>query len=121
PRKSHPLLVYATMELCIGFFGIVLLFAMPLIGSIYTAWAGSGFLSMLLRGLVAGICLLPPTVLMGATLPAISRWVEATSRGIFWLGLLYGGNIAGGVVGRLVTGMFILRRHDAVVVTFVAA
>src|SRR5437773_5262967 len=120
PRKSHPLLVYATMELCIGFFGIVLLFAMPLIGSIYTAWAGSGFLGMLLRGLVAGICLLPPTVLMGGTLPAISRWVEATPRGIFWLGLFYGGNIAGAVVGSLVAGMYILRVHDAAVATFVA-
>ena len=120
PRQSHPLLVYATIELCIGLLGVLLLFAMPLIGSTYTAWAGSGFPGMLLRGLVAGICLLPPTVLMGATLPAISRWIEATSRGVLWLGLFYGGNIAGAVVGSLVTGMYILRVHDAVVATFVA-
>jgi spermidine synthase len=121
PRESHPLLVYATIELGIGFLGILLLYGMPWIGSIYTAWAGSGFLGMLLRGLVAGICLLPPTVLMGATLPAISRWVEATSSsGISWLGLFYGGNIAGAVVGSLVAGMYILRVHDAAIATFVA-
>jgi spermidine synthase len=121
PRESHPLLVYATIELGIGFLGILLLYGMPWIGSIYTAWAGSGFLGMLLRGLVAGICLLPPTVLMGATLPAISRWVEATSAsGISWLGLFYGGNIAGAVVGSLVAGMYILRVHDATIATFVA-
>ena len=32
---------------------------------------------MLVRGAVAAICLLPPTVLMGASLPAIARWTEA--------------------------------------------
>jgi spermidine synthase len=37
-----------------------------------------GHRRLLLRGVVAGICLLPPTLLMGATLPAIARWVEAT-------------------------------------------
>jgi spermidine synthase len=121
PQKSHPLLVYGTIELCIGFLGILLLFGMPWIGSIYTAWAGSGFVGMLFRGVVAGICLLPPTVLMGATLPAISRWVEASSSsGIFWLGLFYGGNIAGAVVGSLLAGMYILRVHDAAIATFVA-
>src|SRR5262245_60382052 len=52
PPKSHPLLVYGTIELCIGFFGILILFGMPWIGSIYTALAGSGFVGMLLRGVV---------------------------------------------------------------------
>jgi spermidine synthase len=74
-RRLHPLRVYALMELGIGVIGLVLLFAMPLINGVYTAWAGSGLLSMMFRGLIAGICLLPPTLLMGATLPAISRWV----------------------------------------------
>ena len=51
---------------------------MPLVGGVYTAWAGTGVVGILLRGVAAGICLLPPTMLMGATLPAIARWVEAT-------------------------------------------
>src|SRR5919205_201085 len=45
-RKLHPLRVYASMELGIGAIGLVLLFGMPLINSVYTAWAGSGFASM---------------------------------------------------------------------------
>ena len=32
---------------------------------------------MLLRGILCGLCLLPPTLLMGASLPAIARWIEA--------------------------------------------
>src|SRR5213075_3013405 len=41
-RTSHPLRVYAFMELGIGAIGLVLLLGMPLINSVYTAWAGSG-------------------------------------------------------------------------------
>jgi len=119
-RRLHPLRVYALMELTIGAIGLVLLFGMPLINSVYTAWAGSGFLGMLLRGLIAGICLLPPTFLMGATLPAISRWVETTPRGVSWLGFFYGGNIGGAVIGSLLAGFYLMRVHDITVTTFVA-
>ena len=38
-----------------------------------------------------------PTFLMGATLPVVARWIDATPRGVSLLGLFYGGNIAGGV------------------------
>ena len=40
----------------------------------------AGVVGILLRGRRRGICLLPPTLLMGATLPAISRWVEGHAR-----------------------------------------
>src|SRR5438552_6271582 len=55
-RKLHPLRVYAFMELGIGAIGLVLLFGMPLINSVYTAWAGSGITGMLLRRVIAFIC-----------------------------------------------------------------
>src|SRR5215467_2445554 len=100
PRDIHPLRLYAFMELGIGIIGLLLLFGMPLIGGAYTAFAGSGLVSMALRGIVAAVCLLPPTLLMGATLPVISRWVETTQRGVSWHGFFYGGNISGEVVGR---------------------
>ena len=35
-----------------------------------------GLPGMLLRGLLCAVCLLPPTILMGASLPAIVRWIE---------------------------------------------
>jgi spermidine synthase len=120
-RRLHPLRVYALMELGIGVIGLVLLFAMPLINGVYTAWAGSGLLSMMFRGLIAGICLLPPTLLMGATLPAISRWVETTPRGVSWLGFFYGGNICGAVIGSLLAGFYLMRVFDISTTTFVAA
>jgi spermidine synthase len=116
----HPLRVYAYLELGIGVLGLIILVAVPLVGTLYTAWAGSGMASMLLRGILAGICLLPPTFLMGATLPAISRWVETSPEGVSWLGFFYGGNIAGAVAGSLLAGFYLLRVYDVVIATFVA-
>jgi len=119
-RTHHPLRVYAFMELGIGLIGLAIFFGMPLLGGLYLAWAGSGFFGMLFRGIVAGVCLLPPTLLMGATLPAISRWVETTPTGVSWLGFFYGGNIGGAVIGSLLTGFYLLRVHDIAIATFVA-
>jgi len=59
-------------------------------------------------------------MLMGATLPAISRWVKATPEGIAWLGFFYGGNIAGGVIGSLAAGFYLLRVYDVMTATFTA-
>ena len=119
--RRHPLRVYAALELAIGLLGLVLLFAMPLVGRVYTAWGGDGIGGFLLRGLVAALCLLPPTVAMGATLPAVARWVEATPRGVAWLGVFYAGNIAGAVFGCLLAGFYLLRVHDMATATYVAA
>jgi spermidine synthase len=119
--RRHPLRVYAALEFGIGLLGIVILFCLPAAAWVYSSHVGSGFSAILLRGLFAAVCLLPPTFLMGATLPAMSRWVEATPRGISWLGFFYGGNIAGAVFGCLLAGFYLLRVHDSRVATFVAA
>ena len=116
----HPFRIYAWLELGIGVMGLLLLFVMPLVGGLYTAWAGTGVVGLLARGLAAAVCLLPPTVLMGATLPAVARWVEATPRGVAWLGFFYGGNIAGAVAGSLLAGFYLLRVYDVSVATYVA-
>jgi spermidine synthase len=118
--RHHPLRVYAWLEIGIGIIGIAVLVGMPLVSGLYTAWAGSGVISILLRGVAAGICLLPPTMLMGATLPAVSRWVRTTPDGVSWLGFFYGGNTGGAVIGSLLAGFYLLRVHDTAFATFVA-
>jgi spermidine synthase len=118
--RQHPLRVYAALELGIGVLGLLILVAMPLVGGIYTAWGGEGMFGIVFRAVIAGICLLPPTMLMGATLPAISRWVKATPDGISWLGFFYGGNIAGGVAGCVLAGFYLLRVFDVATATLVA-
>jgi spermidine synthase len=117
----HPLRVYAGIELGIGILGIAVLFLAPVVRYVYVAAVGLGIPGMLLRGLIAGLCLLPPTLLMGASLPAIARWLEATSEGAVRLGLLYGANTAGAVVGCLAAGFYLLRVFDMPTATCVAA
>ena len=119
--RHHPLRVYALLELGIGLIGIAVLFGMPYVVQIYTVNGKPGGAGILLRGALAAVCLLPPTLLMGATLPAISRWVETTPQGVSWLGFFYGGNIVGAVFGCLLAGFYLLRVHDMATATYVAA
>jgi spermidine synthase len=118
--RQNPFRVYAYLELGIGAIGVLVLILMPIIGGVYTAWAGPGLFGVVLRVVAAVIVLLPPTLLMGATLPAVSRWIEATPEGMSWLGFFYGGNTFGAVIGSLVAGFYLLRVYDTTVATFVA-
>lgn len=119
PRTWHPLRVYAALECLIGLMALVLLFGVPRIGGLYAPWAGGGLAGITVRAIATAICLLPPTLLMGATLPAVARWVEASPTGVSWLGYFYGGNTAGAVLGSLLAGYYLLRVHDVAVTTYV--
>ena len=119
--RRHPLRVYAVLELGIAAIGIATLYLVPRVSQVYTLFAGHGLPGILLRATVAAICLLPPTILMGATLPAVARWIETTQEGVSWLGLFYGGNTAGAVFGCLLAGFYLLRIHDMATAIYTAA
>ena len=120
PAHRHPLRVYAYLELGIAACGVLILVALPALSHVYVPSIGQGFIGLLLRGLLCGVFLLPPTMLMGATLPAVARWVDSTPGGVSWLGFFYGGNIAGAVIGSLVSGFYLLRVFDMPTATYVA-
>lgn len=113
-ERFHPLRVYGLLELGIGVCGILVMFGMPNVERL----AGAG---PAMRGAVCALCLLPGTLLMGASLPAISRWMQATPEGISRLGFLYGVNIAGAVFGCTLAGFYLLRVHDMPTATLAAA
>src|SRR6516162_8757871 len=74
--REHPLRVYAIIEAGIGICGILSLLGVPLIDRIYAvvgaAIGGQGAFGIILRAIISAMCLLPPTLLMGASLPAIA-------------------------------------------------
>jgi spermidine synthase len=119
--RLSPLLVYGVLEFGIGLCAVALLFVLPSVGALYVAHAEHGLASIALRGALCAVLLLPPTILMGATLPAIARWVESSPQGISWLGKLYAGNIAGAVLGCLFAGFYLLRIYDMATATYAAA
>lgn len=116
--RHHPLRAYAFLELGIGIIGILSLFGIPLMTDLYASFHGNGILA---RAVIAAICLIPPAMLMGATLPIASRFVEASPEGVSWMGFFYCGNIAGSVIGCASAGFILLRLFDMFTTAYIAA
>jgi len=114
PATARPLRRFAQLELLTGALGLATLVTIPLLGSLYVAGAGS--LGFVLRLVVTALALLPATLVMGATLPAVAPWVRSTP----WLGLCYAANAAGGAVGAVLAGFYLLRVHDVYAATAAA-
>ncbi len=112
-RTARPLFVYGVFELLIGVWAIVFIL---LIGSGETAVlallrvaTSSRMASIAVRAALAFAFLIVPVVLMGATLPLLSKFVNASGRvrGIR-IGALYSINTAGAVLGCAAAGFAIL-------------
>jgi spermidine synthase len=110
----HPLRVFAALELGIGVMALLILWGLPIVSGIYTTLGSS----LAVRLLLATVCLLPPTLMMGATLPAVSRWVSTSSAGLPWIGGMYGANLVGAVAGSLLAGFYLLRVYDMAIATY---
>jgi spermidine synthase len=117
----HPLRVFAALEAAIAAAAVIMLWLMPAAGGVYIATGGDGILAMALRSVVAAVCLLPPTIAMGATLPVVGRWVDAAPQRAAWLGTFYAGNVAGAAAGCMTAGFYLLRLYDVTTATYVAA
>ena len=79
PASIHPLRVVAALEAGIAAFGILIPLVLPYVQQAYVAMVGYGYAGVLLRATACAVVLTPPTMLMGATLPAISRWFARRS------------------------------------------
>ena len=121
----HPFRVVAALEAGIALLGLAIPLALPYIQQVYLTLAEPGAGSITLRAIVCCLVLTPPTMLMGATLPAIARWPlsparQAADSASADVGLLYMANLAGGATGTVLAGFYLLRVHDTVVATLVA-
>ena len=115
--NQHPLRLYAFIEFGIGACALLALFGMPLVDRVYIAAVGHGLPAMFTRAIVCAFCLMPPTMLMGASLPAAARWIETDAEGVSWMGLLYGANTVGAVSGCILAGFYLLRVYDLTTAT----
>jgi spermidine synthase len=115
---QHPLKTYAALELGIAACAVLVQLSLPSLNRLYIAGAEHGMPGMLWRAVLAMLCMLPATILMGASLPSIVRWAKS---GVSWWGYLYTGNIAGAVIGCLVAGFYLLRSYNMATATYFAA
>ena len=120
-RSTHPLRVYALLEIGIGLFGLLMPLLLPAVRFVYVSLVGYGTLGIVLRAVIAVVLLLPPTALMGATLPAIARRYTADRQGASGLAGLYAANTTGAVLGSLLAALYFLAVWDVWVATLAAA
>ncbi len=122
-RNPRPLALYARLEFGIAITGLAAYLLILLAPAAYVAVARvlPGPALAVLRVIVALVLLLPPTFLMGGTLPVLARFVvtsrERMGRG---LGLLYGVNTFGAVLGCFLAGFVLIGAFGLRISTFLA-
>lgn len=114
-RSRAPLKLYAYLELGIGLYALVLptliTASMPVYARLARHLEGDPALLLLVRVALGFLLLLVPTILMGGTLPVLIRYVgRSLERFGADLGILYGANLAGAVVGTLAAGFVLIHR-----------
>jgi spermidine synthase len=112
-RQARPLRLYGLLEIGVGLFCLLVPVLLPLVEMIYRALArglGLSFFAFSLAQFVLILALfLPPTTLMGATLPILSRVFATDARSLGRrVGLLYALNTFGAVVGTALAGYVLL-------------
>ncbi|HEX4354067.1 MAG TPA: fused MFS/spermidine synthase, partial [Polyangiales bacterium] len=103
-RTPDPMRFYARLELAIGAVSALTPFALELVRALYVASGDSprlgAFGANALRLVLASVVLLPPTWLMGGTLPAIARAIERErDRNRRAIAFVYAINTLGAVLG----------------------
>ena len=103
--KTRGLRVYGAIEAAVGVYALatpgLIRAAQPMLASVYQS--NAAMLPVARAGLCA-LILLPATILMGATLPVLDRWLHSSGR-TSWI---YALNVAGACCGALATGFLLL-------------
>ena len=122
----RPVRVYGVLEALVGLYCVWLPFlikaAEPLFGAFYRDYFHSFYEFSLLRFAVCGVLLLPPSTLMGATLPILVKHLARSRDSIgLTVGGLYALNTAGAAAGALVAGFVLIPAWGVHLVTWLAA
>ncbi len=112
-RRRDALRVYAVLEGLVGLYCFVTPYLFEAIEvayvAIHPALTGSPLLLRLARFVLALLVLLPPTMLMGGTLPALTRALSQRLAGLGGrVAALYGTNTMGAMIGAMAGGFLLI-------------
>ena len=112
-RVPRPLKIYAMLEMGLGILAILspMMFTVAdsLFGLFYHSILHSFPLLSFTRFIIVSLILLPPTILMGGTLPLFCRqYVLNKDRISLSVGLLYGVNTLGAAIGCALCGFYMI-------------
>ena len=125
-RVRRPLLAYAGLELAIGAYALAIPSLFEALRGPYVALyqLGLPYSGLALgRAALASLVLLPPTVLMGGTLPVLAAFFVRGRDGDVGrqTGILYFVNTGGAVLGCALAGFYLIEHLGLVATTQVAA
>lgn len=120
PRRWRALRTYAAMEVAIALCGVGLPALLSAVNAFYLTHASTPESAVVWRIAICVAALALPTILMGATLPALSRWVEADDRQAARIGRLYAANVVGAVAGVMTAALVLLPNLSLVATNGVA-
>ena len=112
--RARPLKLYAALEIAVVLFGCTIVFALPILGELLrplfqALWSHQTIL-LALRVLISFVILLIPTTAMGLTLPVVLEDPAlANQRFSRAIGILYGFNTIGAVVGALIGELILIK------------
>ena len=113
-RLKFPILTYAAMEAGVGVLALIIPAVVHGVYPPFSHWVtnhgGNRFdVFTMLRFVVVALVLLPPTTLMGATLPLLAKHLVRQGGGLGQrVGALYATNTFGAVAGTFLAGFFLL-------------
>jgi spermidine synthase len=123
PRLRRPLTVYGGLEIAVGCFALLMPFAFNAIATAFR----SAYLSLpsqevaLIRFGLAFLALIPVTLIMGTTLPVLTRHLVRSDPDVGErIARLYGLNTLGAVVGTVASGFLLIELIGLRETTFVA-
>lgn len=108
-KNSLKLYAFLEMGVALSAAALVPVFShlTPVYRSIYALASGERLVLTLCQSLIMMVLLLVPTCLMGGTLPVLSAFIKHNHRDLEGrIGVLYGSNTFGAVIGVLGSGMF---------------
>jgi spermidine synthase len=126
---KKPLLAYAVLELAIGIYGLLVptlfsdAFLAPIWQTVVQMFENVQFISYLVRFFISILLLAIPTILMGATLPILSRYLTnvRTDMAAFNVGALYTINTVGAIFGCFLGGFVFLPYFGVSNTVYIAA
>ena len=112
-RVARPLRLYAAMELLVVVVVLVTPVTFRLIGElyrgVYPALSQSPVGLALVRFVLSVLALAPATLLMGATLPTLTRFLTQGGRGLAGaFQRLYAANTVGAIIGTMLAGLVLI-------------
>ncbi len=112
-RRQRPLAWYGYLEAAIGLYAFIFYWLYQGADRVFVAvgsgWLDHGLALLALKGLLSVGLLLPPTILMGGTLPVLAAWLEARyPDAARWSARFYSLNSCGAVLGAGFAGFVLL-------------